>query len=273
MHSLLCSLKAGIREQPLIACPCCRPCRSVDCVWLNCLSLLLYMAALSDGCFLFFLVFLHVIFWEKPRYSGGFKLLFEGHCVHISKQAGFGNTPDWNAMISPPLLWLLGSRRRDARSEVLPQRPGLSRRARCENTKSNSQFPCVCQLPPSKPPAHHIPPAFSSHSINAWLKHCWHFKVTRAQPAQIVCGGPLSSLVCNCACFIPICLKESKPRTRRPCRFVLSRLTRFSRRRSQTWIPPVVVLVCSVYRNICIYRQLTALPCGLLNVQISLAFY
>lgn len=101
MHSLLCSLKAGIREQPLIACPCCRPCRGVNCVLLDCRSLLLYMVALSNGFFFFSLVFLHVIFWEKPSFSGGFKLLFEGHCVHISKQAGFGNTPDWNAMISP----------------------------------------------------------------------------------------------------------------------------------------------------------------------------
>lgn len=58
------------------------------------------MAALSNGWFFSPLLFLHVIFWEKLSYSRVFKLLFEGHCVHISKQAGFGNTPDWNAMIS-----------------------------------------------------------------------------------------------------------------------------------------------------------------------------
>lgn len=152
MHSLLCSLKAGIREQLLIACPRCRPCRSVNCVWLNCLRLLLYMAALSNGWFF-------SPWYSSTLFSGKSWAILEclSYClkdivctfpsrlalgIHLTGMrwsASFVMAP-W---ISTP--WRL-ERGLTAAARAQP-------RTRCENTKSNSQFPCVCQ-PPSQDPSH-----------------------------------------------------------------------------------------------------------------------
>lgn len=211
--------------------------------------------------FFLFLVFLHIIFWEKPSYSGGFKLLFEGHCVHISKEVGFGNTPDWNAMISP-----LGSRRRDAWSEVLPQPPRLSEGPAVKTQNLIHNFLVFASFPPH---SSRLPLPSHQRVAQALLAFQGYKSSTGADSLR------WSSLVgcVFCVCFIPICSKESKPRTCRSRGFVLSRLTRFSRSQSQTWTPPVVVHVCSVYRNICIYQQLSALSCSLLNVQRSVVFY
>lgn len=122
---------------------------------------------------------------------------------------------------SAPLLWLLGCRRCDAWSEVLLQRPGLSKGPAVKTENQIHNF-LVFDNPPTPPPR--LPHPIQSRPMTARLERCRHFKVTSARTPQIICGGLLSLVVC--LLFrqqgIQICLKKSKPRT---ClhQFVLSR--------------------------------------------------
>lgn len=174
---------------------------------------------------------------------------------------------------SAPLLWLLGCQRCDAWSEVLLQRPGLSKGPAVKTENQIHNFLVFDNPPPPHltPPSHPIP---SHHRTARALSAFQGYKCSDA--TDNLRWSPLI----GCVFTFPTTgnsdlFKEIKAKNLSPSVCFVSACSSTAAHRgahsltgrSQTWTPPVGVHVCSVYRNIRIYQQLSALSWGILDVQ------